>query len=259
MRSTSTSAAPAERISRLTASPTSSPAPPTTADAKYLYLRGASRTNLPPYGLSDLLAGTGDNRRNLVLVEGVLDLHQLRAHGINNVAALGGTAIAPNTFERLHRLGIETVTLCLDNDDAGRTATARAVEHATRACQSPDIYVIDANQLALAKDPDEVVRSRGPQAWHELIATRACGITWRANALADATRESPEHERRSALLRAGRWLGTLPPRFALEQEDALRAVAERCGYSSAAVERAFRARYWSSHERSRDVAPTLER
>ena len=29
----------------------------TTADAKYLYLRGASRTNLPPYGLSDLLAG----------------------------------------------------------------------------------------------------------------------------------------------------------------------------------------------------------
>lgn len=35
-----------------------------------------------------------------------------------------------------------------------------------------------------------------------------------------------------------------PPRLALEQEDAVRAVAERSGYSPAAVERAFRARYW---------------
>ena len=131
----------------------------TTADGKYLYLRGASRTNLPPYGLSDLLAGNADNRRNLVLVEGVLDLHQLRAHAINNVAALGGTAIATNTFERLQRLGFETVTLCLDNDDAGRAATARAVEHAARARRSPDVYVIDPDQLEPAKDSDELVRT----------------------------------------------------------------------------------------------------
>jgi hypothetical protein len=133
------------------------------------------------------------------------------------------------------------------------------VEHATRARQSPDIYVIDPKQLTPAKDPDELLRRRGRQAWHELIATRACGITWRANALANATSESPERERRSALARAGRWLGTLPPRLALEQEDALRSVADRCGYSSAAVERSFRARYWNTHERSRGIAPTLER
>ena len=231
----------------------------TTAGAKYLYLRGASRTNLPPYGLYQILTGNAGNRRDLVLVEGVLDVHQLRAHGINGVAALGGTAIAANTFERLHRLGIETVTLCLDNDDAGRMATARAVEHAARARRSPDIYVIDPGRLAPAKDSDELVRTRGPQAFHELMATRVCGITWRASALIDVTRESPEHERRNALLRAGRWLGTLPPRLALEQEDAIRISAERCGYSSAAVERSFRARYWKTHERSWGVAPSLER
>jgi transcriptional regulator GlxA family with amidase domain len=47
----------------------------------------------------------------------------------------------------------------------------------------------------------------------------------------------------------------LPPRLALEQEDALRAVAQRCGYSPPAVERAFRARYWTQpRERTRPVA-----
>src|SRR5439155_9293191 len=104
---------------------------------RYLYLRGASRTGLPPYGLSDLLARAADTRRDIVLVEGFLDLHQLRAHGIANVAALGGTSIRPRTFEQLHRLGINAVTLCLDNDDAGRAATAGAIENAARARHSP--------------------------------------------------------------------------------------------------------------------------
>lgn len=73
------------------------------AGTRYLYLRGASRTNLPPYGLSDLLAHARDARREIVLVEGFLDLHQLRARGIENVAALGGTSVRPQTFERRDR------------------------------------------------------------------------------------------------------------------------------------------------------------
>jgi DNA primase len=89
--------------------------------------------------------------------DGFLDLHQLRTRGIENVAALGGTSVTPETFERLHRLGVEAVTLCLDNDDAGRAATARAID---------------------------------------------------------------------ALARAGRLLGTLPPRLALEVEDAIWAASE---------------------------------
>jgi hypothetical protein len=51
--------------------------------------------------------------------------------------------------------------------------------------------------------------------------------------------------RRAALARAGNWLGTLPPRLSLEQEDAVRRVADQCGYSRTAVERAFRERFWN--------------
>jgi DNA primase len=235
------------------------------AESRYLYLRGAGRTNLPPYGLSDLLAQPAETHREIVLVEGFLDLHQLRAHGIENVAALGGTSVRRQAFEQLHRLGIDSVTLCLDNDDAGRTATARAIENTTRARQSPDVYVIDPARLAPANDPDELVRERGAAAWRELVATRTCAIAWRAGELARVTGDAPAPDRRAALARAGRWLGNLPPRLALEQEDALRSVAERCGYSTAAVERAFRARFWRAPERdrqpgrSRAIEHTLER
>ncbi len=225
---------------------------------RYLYLRGVGRGSLPPYGLCDLLARPADGRRELVLVEGFLDLHQLRARGIDNIAALGGTAIRSQTFERLHRLGVEELTLCLDNDEAGRAATARAVENAARARHSPDLYVIDPGRLTPAKDPDELVRERGTAAWRALLATRACAIVWRACELAPVTPDAPAPDRRAALARAGRWLGTLPPRLALEQEDALRLVAERCGYSSDAAARVFRARYWA-RPRTDDVGLSRER
>jgi DNA primase len=215
------------------------------AGRRYLYLRGAARAGLPPYGLSDLLAGSSEDRRELVLVEGVLDLHQLRARGIRNVAALGGTAAPPELFERLARLGIGTVTLCLDSDEAGRTATGRAVEQAGRARRSPAILVVDPYRLAPEKDPDALLRAGGVEAWHELLERRECGIAWRAlELLGDTNSDSPMTVRRSALSRAGTWLGSLPERLTLEQEDAVSAVAERCGYSPEAVHRAFRARYW---------------
>jgi DNA primase len=218
------------------------------AGSRYLYLRGAARTNLPPYGLRDAVTSDRGAPRELVLVEGLLDVHQLRARGIENIAALGGTAMRAQAFDRLHRRGIETVTLCLDNDEAGRAATGRAIEQSARAQESPILYVVDPAGLAPAKDPDALVRERGAAAWHELLSARTCGVEWRARQLVGGvSRDSSAAERRAALRRAGRWLGTLPPRLALEQEDALRAVADQCGYSVPAVTRAFQIRFFREH------------
>jgi hypothetical protein len=72
--------------------------------SKFLYLRGARRTGLPPYGLAEVLSRPLAEHRDLVLVEGLLDVHHFRAHGIPNLVALGGTSINPETFERLARL-----------------------------------------------------------------------------------------------------------------------------------------------------------
>jgi DNA primase len=230
------------------------------AGARYLYLRGASRTGLPPYGLADVVAKPVSERGELILVEGLIDVHHLRALGITNVAALGGTGTQPEAFERLARLDFERVTLCLDRDQPGRTATARAVEHAARAKRSPPIFVVDPEHLAPAKDPDAFVRDRGADEWQRLLEKSECGITWRAVQLLErAAPDALPAVKRAALGRAGVWLGSLPPRLALEQEDAIRDVSARCGYSPQAVERAFRARFWSTPARRRGVAADLER
>jgi DNA primase len=214
--------------------------------SKYLYLRGAPLSGLPPYGLSEVLEHPTADRRDLVLVEGLLDVHHFRAREVPNVVALGGASASPKTFERLSRLRFERVTICLDRDGPGRAAAARIVEQAARAKKAPAILVLEPEHLAQAKDPDEFLAQHGRDAWHEVLAKRECGITWRARELLEtAGPTSSFHIRRAALARAGRWLGTLPPRFALEQEDAVRTVAEACGYSPAAAERAFRARYWT--------------
>jgi DNA primase len=206
-----------------------------------------------------VLSGSPAARRDLVLFEGVFDLHQLRAHGLDGVAALGGTGVRAELFERLASLGVETVTLCLDNDEAGRGATARAVEQAARATTSPTLFVVDPKHLGSVKDPDAYVLTRGIAAWQALLEERECAIGWRAaEHLSGVTDARPPEERREALSKAGRWLGTLPPRLALEQEDAVKAAAERCGYSIDAVQRSFRARYWPEPGRNPSLAHESE-
>lgn len=221
-------------------------------EKRYLYLRGASRTNLPPYGYPP-------HTRELVLVEGFLDHHQLAARGVANVAALGGTSTSPRLFERLGRRRVETVVLCFDNDDAGRVATAKAVEHAARAPISPAVYVVSPERLDAADDPDALIRSKGLDGWNELLERRECGVVWRAKEiLGEVSPDATIAERREALRRAGMWLGTLPPRLAVEQEDAVRTIAARTGYTPDAVGRAFRARYWGDRQIERTPQSELE-
>jgi hypothetical protein len=213
---------------------------------RYLYLRGASRTGAIPYGLSDLLTtGTPGERHEVILVEGVMDVHQLRAHGVQNVAALGGTSASSALFERLARLDVQRVVLCFDNDTPGRLALARAVDAATRADRAPDLYVIEPARLAAAKDPDQLVRTHGIDTWHAAARDPICAITYGALAhTGGLDAQSAEPERRQALSRAGTWLSLLPARYTVEQDTALMLVADRLSYDTDAVRRAFRARFW---------------
>jgi hypothetical protein len=228
---------------------------PAADGVRYLYLRGASRTNLPPYGLSWVLKES-PRPRDVVLVEGLLDVHHLRARQITNVVALGGTAVRAAIFERLARWGFESVTISLDRDDAGRTATAQAVDGAAHAASSPAIFVIDPDHLAPAKDPDAFVRERREE-WNAIVDRRTCAVVWRALEFAcGIDPASPLHARRHALAAAGAWLGALPPRLSLEQEDAVRAVAQRCGYSPEAAARTFRARFWRDLSQGCEVSTT---
>ena len=194
-----------------------------------------------------------------MLVEGLIDVHHLRAKGLRNVAAVGGARVNPDLIPRIGRLGFETVVLALDNDTAGHEGTSRAIESASRAKEAPSLRVLAPGQLGASKDPDAYVREHGIEKLQDLIDNADCAISWRALELTNGIAPTDDTQsRRAALARAGRWLGTLPARLALEQEDAVQRVADQCGYSQTAVERAFRARFWREPlERTRGV--TVER
>jgi DNA primase len=216
----------------------------TNAASRYLYLR-ASRSGLPPYGLSDILRLPADDRREITLVEGLIDVHHLRSKGFRSIAAIGGARVQPEALRPFGRLGIDSVVLALDNDAPGRDGTLRAVERFTRTTDAPTLRVLDPERLGESKDPDAFVQDHGLASFRDLVADAECAVSWRAREFVRGiTPDSEATRRRAALARAGSWLGTLPPRYALEQEDAVRQVSERCGYSVAAVERAFRARFW---------------
>jgi DNA primase len=98
-------------------------------------------------------------------VEGVLDVHILRAHGIRSVAALGGSTITPDLFQRLADHGVERVLLALDNDAAGCAALVRAIDATVHAQRSPSVWIIDPDLYDTAKDPGDVIRTGGAEAW----------------------------------------------------------------------------------------------
>jgi DNA primase len=222
------------------------------SSTRYLYLSGATRSHVPPYGISDVLPLPANERAEVVLVEGLLDVHHLRAKGFTNIAAIGGARAQSAVGPQLQRLGFDSVVLAFDNDSPGREGAARAVEEMSLTRTGPAVRVLEPRNLRDAKDPDAFVREHGIEAFRSEVARAECGITWRALDLTDGVSDlDPAPIRRAALARAGAWLGALPPRHSLEQEDAIRRVADRSGYSAAAVERAFRARFWERGDRTR--------
>jgi hypothetical protein len=94
-------------------------------DERYLYLRCGRGTDAMPYGLAGLLHQR--NAASITLVGAVLDVHVLRSHRFADACAPRGTTIAKPSFETLAKLGVEDVTLALDNDNAGRAGASRAM------------------------------------------------------------------------------------------------------------------------------------
>jgi DNA primase len=89
--------------------------------------------------------------KNVVLVEGYFDVTAFHRIGIENVVAVSGTALTEQHVNILKRY-TDKVTLCLDNDTAGK----QAAERAYLLCKSRELNV-KTLVLPAGKDPDECV------------------------------------------------------------------------------------------------------
>ncbi|MEK7561672.1 MAG: DNA primase [Patescibacteria group bacterium] len=97
----------------------------------------------------------------VVVVEGNMDVIASHQAGITNVVASAGTAITQQHLSELKRFTGD-VRLCFDADQAGITATQRAIPLAQKVGVNLSIVNIDA------KDPDELIQ-KTPKEWQKAI------------------------------------------------------------------------------------------
>lgn len=134
---------------------------------KYFYTRGLKRT---PFNLDRARGKT-----TLIVVEGILDALAIRERaGLANVIALGDASLSEEKLEHALTAGAGAFILALDNDRAGADGTERALavirKHEARA------YVLELP--AGIKDPDDLIRERGPEAFVELTKNPISGARW---------------------------------------------------------------------------------
>ncbi|MDE6061054.1 MAG: DNA primase, partial [Clostridia bacterium] len=97
----------------------------------------------------------GEVHRELILVEGYMDVISLGAAGIRNAVAGMGTALTDGQAHELKRL-VPKIYVCYDGDGAGRKATVKNVEPLVKCGLDVRVVMLDDG-----KDPDETVRADG--------------------------------------------------------------------------------------------------
>jgi DNA primase len=102
--------------------------------------------------------------RHAVLVEGYLDVIACHRAGINEAVASCGTALAEGQIQLIKRFA-DKVTILYDGDAAGQKAASRALEMFQEA-EFPCKIAL----LPKGDDPDTLLKSKGPEAIHEVVA-----------------------------------------------------------------------------------------
>lgn len=116
------------------------------------------------YGINQLKKAKKEGvLKEIVIVEGQMDVISLFKSGVKNAVACMGTALTPNHAKNLKRFA-DKVILSFDGDSAGKKATLRSIEILVSAGLQVYVVTIPNNN-----DPDEYVNNFGKKAWDELL------------------------------------------------------------------------------------------
>ena len=112
--------------------------------------------------------------QDILVVEGYMDVIALAQQGLRNAVATLGTATTPEHIKRLLRI-VPTITFCFDGDNAGRKAAWRALEstlgHMKDGVSARFLFLPDGS------DPDDLVRSEGPDAFKARITGQSQSLS----------------------------------------------------------------------------------
>lgn len=119
--------------------------------------------------------------KELILVEGYMDVISLGSQGIKNAVACMGTALTEGQARELSRL-TENLYVCYDGDGAGRKATLRNVDILTKHVKNVRVVSLDDG-----KDPDETVRQDGVDVFMKKLKEALPVIEYKLKICADSS------------------------------------------------------------------------
>jgi len=121
------------------------------------------------YGLYEARQSPGKPKQ-IIVVEGYLDVASLVQFGVENAVATLGTATTAENLRRLTRL-TDRILFCFDGDRAGRAAAWRALE--TALPYGGGTLELKFLLLPEGDDPDSFVRTKGAEAFRALAEAAA--------------------------------------------------------------------------------------
>ncbi|MGB3366752.1 MAG: DNA primase [Acidaminobacteraceae bacterium] len=103
------------------------------------------------------------NSRQIVVVEGYMDVISLNMHGVRNVVATLGTALTKQHGNLLSRYADEVI-VCYDGDEAGQNAAVRSID--VLADMKAKVKILT---LKDGLDPDDYIRKYGKDKFYEQV------------------------------------------------------------------------------------------
>jgi len=125
---------------------------------------------------------TKDAAKSLIVVEGYMDVIALASVGIVQAVAPLGTAMTHEQLQLLWRFSSSPI-VCFDGDEAGFNAALRLLDRALPVLKTG--LSLQFVLLPKAKDPDDIVRDGGAQAFTSLLrqALPLAEMLWRREIL----------------------------------------------------------------------------
>jgi DNA primase len=174
-------------------------------------------------------------KKRVIAVEGYADALALHDAGFEETVAVMGTAMTDRQATELSRLA-GRVYLALDADESGRRAALRAASVISDATGAETLVI----QLPQGKDPDELIRAGGPEAFEQAIESAVTVAEFAVDQVFAAGDLGDARGREHVLDELVPVINAMPAGPAREEQ--IRVAADRLGVSDAVLRESIKER-----------------
>lgn len=143
-------------------------------EPKYKFSYGIEKDS--PFNLNE-----ARREKTLIVVEGFIDAILITLRGVKGVIAIGGSTLTETQLDTALRYGAKDFILALDNDEAGRKGTEKALSLIYK--KGLKAYVMPYPEKPEYKDPDELIRAEGIEDFNGRLKRALNGGSYKALSL----------------------------------------------------------------------------